>query len=451
MALPTYKEAWQEVLDKISITGLFKPETMKSWISKTELYKIENSNAYVVYRKPIIHSIVQQANAVPVFEEILSEVWGEEVTVIFKPYKEMEKMMPAEEVTRRTYKLLESKINPEFTFENFVEGGSNKEAYAACLTCCFPRSRRINPVMIYGNSGLGKTHLLHAIGNYLEKNSPEKKVFYSYSGDLVSILLDAMKTRNVYGNMVDQVKQQLVDYDYFLIDDIQNLQQSSSQEVFFTVYNELVARGAQIVLTSDMHPEELNGLHSRLISRFKQGYVIKVGKPEFDTARAILRKKIEGNEEVLQLTDETIDYLAEKFSDDVRSLEGSLNRLLFTATLDAPEVIDLEYASKVFSDEPIIVKKDKISLKDIKKAVTKFYGISYRELEGSSRIKKLTNARHMFVYLSREMINAPYTTISQELCRKDHTTAINSYKKAKGLISKDDVFKLAMEKIKDSI
>lgn len=451
MAIPTYEEAWQEVLEKVSEAGTFKQDTMKNWISKTELYKIDDAVAYVVYRKKLIQSLVSSANAIPVFEEILSEIWGEELTVVFKPYNEMEKMMPAQEVTRRTYKLLESKINPEFTFENFVEGGSNKEAYAACLTCCFPNKRRINPVMIYGNSGLGKTHLLHAIGNYLAENYPEKKVFYAYSGDLVSILLDAMKTKNIYGNMVDQVKQQLIAYDYFLIDDIQNLQQSSSQEVFFTVYNELVAKGAQVVLTSDMHPQELNGLHSRLISRFKQGYVIKVGKPEFDTARAILKKKIEGNEEYLQIADETIDFLAEKFSDDVRSLEGSLNRLLFTATLDNPEVIDLEYATKVFSDEPIVVKKDKITLKDIKKAVTRFYGISYRELEGSSRIKKLTSARHMFVYLSREMINAPYTTISQELGRKDHTTSINSYKKAKSLISSNEAFKLAMEKIKDSI
>ncbi|MDO4465968.1 MAG: chromosomal replication initiator protein DnaA [Bacillota bacterium] len=451
MAIPTYEEAWQQVLDTVSEAGIFKKDTMKNWISKTQLYKIEDSVAYVVYRTTIIKSLVAKANAIPVFEEILSEIWGEEVTVVLKPYKEMEKLMPAQEVTRRTYKLLAPKINPEFTFENFVEGGSNKEAYAACLTCCYPNKRRINPVMIYGNSGLGKTHLMHAIGNYLAKNYPEKKVFYAYSGDLVSILLDAMKTRDVYGSMVDQVKQQLIECDYFLIDDIQNLQQSSSQEVFFTVYNELVAKGAQVVLTSDMHPEELNGLHARLISRFRQGYVIKVGKPEFDTARAILRKKLEVNGEVLQLTDETIDYLAEKFSDDVRSLEGSLNRLLFSATLENPEVIDLEYASRVFSDEPVVIKKDKITLKDIKKAVTRFYGISYRELEGSSRIKKLTVARHMFVYLSREMINAPYSTISQELCRKDHTTAINSYKKAKALISKDDVFKLAVDKIKDTI
>lgn len=451
MALPTYDETWQEVLKKIEKAGFFKQDTMDKWISKTSLYKVENSVAYIVYRKNLLKTVVEQANAIPVFEDILSEVWGEKLTVVLKHYSEMEKLMPAEEVSRRTYKLMETKINPDFTFENFIEGESNREAYAACLYCCYPNSTRINPIMIYGNPGLGKTHLLHAIGNYMAQNYPEKRVFYAYSGDLVSILLDAMKTQNVYGNMVDQVKQQLVEYDYFLIDDIQNLQQSSSQEVFFTVYNELVARGAQVVLTSDTHPDELSGLHARLISRFRQGYVFKIGKPAFDTARAILRKKIDGKEEILQITDETIDYLAEKFSDDVRNLEGSLSRLLFSATLDKAEVIDLEYASQVFSNVPSVVKKDKISLKDIKKAVTKFYGISYRELEGQSRIKKLTWARHLFVYLGREMINAPYATIAQELGKRDHTTALNSYKKAKALIESDSAFKAAIDKVKETL
>ena len=136
--------------------------------------------------------------------------------------------------------------------------------------------------MIYGNSGLGKTHLLHAIGNYLKKERPEVKVFYAYSGQLVTILLDAMKTKNIYGNTVEQVKEQLSNYDYFLIDDVQNLKQSSSQEVFFTVYNQLIARNAQIVMTSDMHPNELRGLQTRLFPVFFRADY-QYFKPEFDT------------------------------------------------------------------------------------------------------------------------------------------------------------------------
>lgn len=179
----------------------------------------------------------------------------------------MQKLMPEEIVQQRTVELLKAEFNPDYTFENFVEGKSNQEAYAACLASCTQSKHYFNPIMIYGNSGLGKTHLLHAIGNYLQTERPELKVFYSYSGDLVSILLDAMKTKNVHGNTVEQVQAQLIDNDYFLIDDIQNLTQSSSQEVFFKVYNSLISKGAQIIITSDMHPSQLTGIQDRLVSR----------------------------------------------------------------------------------------------------------------------------------------------------------------------------------------
>lgn len=450
MATFDFDTIWKEVLDKIEESQYFSEDTFKNWIRKTNLFKIENQIAYVSYRSKITFSLISKEKQL--FEETLNFIWGEPVSIQFMEFREMQKLMPEEIVQQRTVELLKAEFNPDYTFENFVEGKSNQEAYAACLASCTQSKHYFNPIMIYGNSGLGKTHLLHAIGNYLQTERPELKVFYSYSGDLVSILLDAMKTKNVHGNTVEQVQAQLIDNDYFLIDDIQNLTQSSSQEVFFKVYNSLIAKGAQIIITSDMHPSQLTGIQDRLVSRFTKGLVVNIQRPEFDTSRAILRKKLEGYEETCPISDEVVDFLAHKFSDDVRSLEGNLSRLIFNATLENPDVIDLEFAQKVLSDTIILsTPSDHLSVKDIKKAVTVYYGLSYKDVEGHARQRKLTTARHMIVYLSHELSDTSWTQIGYELGKRDHSTIKSSYERAVKLLKTDKAFALAMNQIKEGL
>ncbi len=445
-----YNSIWKEALEQIEKSKYFSEDTFNNWIRKTTLFKIDNDQAYVSYRSKITYNIVNREKQI--FEQELSSVWGENLSIQFIEFREMEKMMPEEIVQQRTVQLLQASFNPEYTFENYVEGKSNQEAYAACLASCTQTKHLFNPIMLYGNSGLGKTHLLHAIGNYLQKEKPELKVFYSYSGDLVSILLDAMKTKNIHGNTVDQVQSQLINNDYFLIDDIQNLTQSSSQEVFFKVYNSLIAKGAQIIITSDMHPNQLTGIQDRLVSRFNSGLVVNIQRPEFDTSRAILRKKMEGYEDACPITDEVIDFLAHKFSDDVRSLEGNLNRLIFNATLENPDYIDLDFAQKVLSDSVIVTSNSEhLSPKDIKKAVTVYYGLSYKDVEGKSRQKKLTTARHMIVYLCHELLETSWTQIGFELGKRDHSTIKSSYERALKLLKTNEAFQLAMTQIKDGL
>ena len=189
MATFDFDTIWKEVLDKIEESQYFSEDTFKNWIRKTNLFKIENQIAYVSYRSKITFSLISKEKQL--FEETLNFVWGEPVSIQFMEFREMQKLMPEEIVQQRTVELLKAEFNPDYTFENFVEGKSNQEAYAACLASCTQSKHYFNPIMIYGNSGLGKTHLLHAIGNYLQTERPELKVFYSYSGDLVSILLDA--------------------------------------------------------------------------------------------------------------------------------------------------------------------------------------------------------------------------------------------------------------------
>lgn len=439
---------WDEVLKKIQKAHYFSDQDFKAWINKTTLFKIENNMAYIAYRSSITKAIVERQ--LSLFESTLSEEWGADVKISMIEYKEMEQMMPEVVVERRTNTLLENKFNNTYTFENFIEGNSNKEAYAACFAACNQINMPLfNPLMIYGNSGLGKTHLLHAVGNYLTSERPEKKVIYMYSGDFVSILIDAMKTKNIHGNTVDRVKEQLMDCDYFLIDDIQNLQHNSSQEVFFTVYNQLIQKGSQIIITSDIHPKELKGLQSRLISRFTSGLAMNISKPEFETSKAILKKKLEGREDLV--TDDVLDYLAMSYSNDVRDLEGKLNRLIFESTLFNPKIIDLKFAMEHLEKEPILEQKKELTIRSIKKAVSQFYGLSISDLEGKSRLKAIMNARHICVYLSRELLHKPYMAIGKELGNRDHTTIQSSYNRANELKKKDDAFNLAINKIKEKL
>ena len=441
---------WNKVIEVLKEHDVIEKETLDSWIiPKTKLLMIDDDTAFLSVGNTISKKILEQSKKE--FEAAFSEVCAKDMNVQLMDEAMVSKYNLSNTVQpRQTYdfEIKSAIFNDTYTFENFVRGGSNEEAYSACLQCCNERGKHtLNPIMLYGNSGLGKTHLLHAIGNYLQLERPECKVYYQYSGGIVDLILEAMRSNSVHGNNVDEVKRQLSKYDYFLIDDIQNLKQSSSQEVFFSIYNELIIKNAQLIVTSGMHPDELIGIQDRLISRFKQGLTINISKPEFDTSRAILRKKLEGHEETCSISDDVIDYLARKFSDDVRNLEGSLNKLIFNATLENPDIIDMDFAQRILMKEPVVINQDELTLKGIKKAVTNFYGLTYKDLEGKSRQKKIMNARHIFVYLSREYLHKPYVAIGQEIGNRDHTTILSSYDRAIKLMNEDDAFKKAIESV----
>lgn len=448
-------DLWNSTLHNFESTGQMTTSAL-SWIKKSSLFKIQENTAWIIWPNGITKNILE-ANR-ELIEQELSNLWGSLLHLEFISEKESKTMNlefskeVAELSKPKENPLLTTKFNPTYTFESFIEGSSNQEAYAAALNCCHTPAVW-NPLMIYGNPGLGKTHLLHAIGNYLKQEKPESKIIYMYGGDLVTTILDAMKAKNVTGNKVEALKEQLLDCDYFLIDDIQNIKQNASQEVFFTVYNKLVENQTQIIMTSDVHPETLEELQSRLVSRFVQGLAVNIVKPGFETSKAILKKKMEGREEDCLISDDVIDYLATKCARDVRSLEGSLNQLLFKATLFNPEVIDLQFAKENLQGETVSKKEsgDDLTINRIKKTVARYYGLAYKELEGKSRQKKLVLARHVTVYLCKTILSSTYSAIGQELGNRDHTTMTNSYDRAKELIASDPSFAEAIEELKDKI
>lgn len=441
-------EIWAETLEILKDQNTLGLSSL-SGLRTASLFKIADDTAYISYRSNMAARVLDAYHTE--IEGAISQVYGTPLTISKLTQKEAENLTPEVVVKERTNKLLATSFNPSYTFDSFVEGASNQEAYAAAFSSCNAPAIW-NPLMVYGNSGLGKTHLLNAVGNYLRAEKPGVKIIYMYAGDFVTLLIDAMKTRNVNGNTVEQVKEQLLDCDYFLIDDIQNLNHSSSQEIFFTVYNKLIAKNTQIILTSDIHPTKLQGLEDRLISRFRQGLAVNISKPSFETSKAILKKKVEGREDDCQITDEVMDFLAMRFSNDVRSLEGSLNRLIFNATLFNPDVIDMAFATQTLQMEPVSEpKKEELTINTIKKTVAQYYGFAYKDLEGKSRQKQLVWARHMIVYFSRTMLNSTYKAIGEELGHRDHTTMTNSYKQAVELKRKKPDFASAMKDLEKKL
>lgn len=229
---------------------------------------------------------------------------------------------------------------------------------------------------------------------------------------------------------------------------LQNLRSDSCQEVFFTLYNELIRQKKQIILTSDTHPSEISSLTKRLISRFSSGLIVNISKPGAEHAKRILMKKIEGHEDVIDIDDDVLDFLARGYSDDVRALEGALNRLIFNATLFNPPTISMSFALGVLKDEPIISEPEQLNAKSIKKAVIRYYGLSYADLEGKSRQKKISQARQICIYLMRDMLQLPYAEIGSQLGNRDHTTISSSFSRAKKMIQKESTWKDAVDEIK---
>lgn len=333
-------------------------------------------------------------------------------------------------------------VRPEYTFDNFIVGPSNKEAHSAALACAFTPGRFYSPLFIYGNSGLGKTHLLNAIGNYIKKNHPDLKVYYTSGSDFVQAVVDSIASKT---DSIDNFKKRMFSLDVLLLDDIQFIAgKEKSHEIFFHVFNELVSNKKQIVLTSDRDPSEIKGLETRLISRFSSGLTVGVDSPEFETALAILKARLSTQtlDGIGVVEDDVLSYIATNFSKDVRKLEGALNRLLFYAVqFSAGGNIDFKLAMGAFKGAAAVADKNEVSPNKIKRIVADYYGLTRQQLISNSRTKNIATARHIAMYLCRKLLDLPFIKIGEEFGKRDHSTVMNACEKVEGNMKKDVHYK----------
>ena len=440
------EQIWQKTLQLINESAHFDDAVFNAWYKEdSHLFDIEDDFATIVVPYKINKQIMM--DSIDLIQQKLSDVLDMKVSCQILLKSEVDMLQPSSVIKRRNEILFEDKVKKEYTFDSFVVGKNNREAHAAALSVCYYPGKFNNPLFIFGNSGLGKTHLLHAIGNYVKANKADEKVLYIYSEDFVTLLIEAMKNKTV-----EDVKEMICSVDYLLIDDIQRLKQSTSQEIFFNMYNKLISDNKQIVITSDIHPTELKGIENRLISRFSSGLSVSVGSPEFETAKAILQKKMEGRSDEIMIDDEVLDYLATRFASDVRKLEGTLNELFFKAILYNPERIDITFAKEIFKENPTVVKQeDELTPKRIKNAVCEYYGLTRTQIESKSRTKNIANARHIAIYLCRTHLEMPFAKIGFEFGNRDHSTIMSSYEKMMKLLKEKETFQQAVMQIESNL
>jgi len=322
-----------------------------------------------------------------------------------------------------------SRLNPRYTFETFVQGESNRFAYAAAFAVAEVPAKAYNPLFIYGNSGLGKTHLLHAIGNYVQQYWPNKRVRYVSSEVFTNDFINAIQTNTSF---TFQAKYRQVDV--LMIDDIQFLQgKKETQDSFFATFNALHEQGKQVVITSDVSPKLLNSFDERMRSRFEWGLMTDIQAPELETRIAILRKKAESDK--IRIGDEILDYMAARISSNIRELEGALIRVTAFAALNRT-AIDMNLVQAVLKDiVPLGEDGNSVSPMEIVRTVADYFKLTQEELFGKSRSQAIVIARQIAMYLCREKTSMSLPKIGALFGGRDHTTVMYAIKKVSDLMS----------------
>lgn len=432
-------DLWHEVKLMIKKSEYFDDTIYKTYFDNSQLTNLNNNKAVIA-----VDSYFQQlilSNEINVISSSLSRILNIDDIECEIVIKNEGTNTPIAQFSRPVEKVIqEDGVSPNHTFENFVVGSSNKESHSAALGCAYRPGQFFTPLFIYGNSGLGKTHLLHAIGNYVKNHNPDSSVLYISSSDFVRHVANSISN-----GTIEDFKNQMNNLDVLLIDDIQFIAgKEKSHEIFFHIFNELVNNRKQIVITSDRLPTDIKGLEDRLISRFSSGLSVGVDSPEFETAMAILYMKIRNQSLDENLFHEdALAYIATNFSDDIRQLEGALNRLLFfSIEFSENGQITLDTALSAFGRD--FTPPKELDPKTIKRIVADYYGLTVTQLVGKSRTKAISNARHIAIYLTRKHLDLAYNKIGEEFGKRDHSTIISACDKIEKGITKDPILASAI-------
>lgn len=338
----------------------------------------------------------------------------------------------------------ETRLNPKYTFDNFVLGESNSFARAAAWAVATAPAQGYNPLFIHGNSGMGKTHLLHAIGNEALVLYPHFKVRYVSSEEFTNHYINA-----ITNNRLNEFQEEYRKVDILLIDDIQFLQgKDQTQETFFHTFENLSQNNKQIVISSDVSPDRLVGFEGRMTSRFQMGLMLQVSAPALETRIAILKKKAEI--EKLRIPDEIFEYIAERVSSNVRELEGNLIRITAFANLGRTP-IDMNLVKSVLKDRAPVSADVLVTPIEIMNSVANYYGISVNDLTGNSRVAQVAIARQIAMYICREQTNLSLPKIGQIFGNRDHTTVMYAFNKISDLMGERRAIYNVVAELTDTI
>lgn len=338
---------------------------------------------------------------------------------------------------------MDTPLNPHYNFGTFVVGEGNKMAHAAAFAVAESPGSLYNPLFIYGGVGLGKTHLMEAIGNHMLQVNPNSRVKYVTSEDFTNDYINAIRN-----NTTEQLREEYRNLDLLLIDDIQFLaNKEGTQLEFFNTFNALHDRKKQIVMTSDRIPNEIPELQDRLVSRFRWGLTVEITPPDLETRIAILRSKVE--EDHIDIGNDTLNYIAGQIDTNIRELEGALTKVQAFANLSG-ERITPSLASQALKGLHRVAKNE-ISIATIQKQVADFYNITQGDILGKKRVKQIVMPRQIAMYLSRELTDSSLPKIGNEFGGKDHTTVLHAIDKIEAELKKDTDLQNDITKLKTKL
>lgn len=423
--MDSFDDAWEVICSycKTKITDV----AYNTWISRIKPLNLdfESNTAYLVVPNDFHRQTLTRCY-IPLLDEAFEAVFDNKFIISFKTPEEVEEYKKAPEIKEEI-----KDTNYEYTFDTFIVGSSNKFAHAACLAVATNPSHAYNPLFLWGNSGLGKTHLLYAIGNEIKKNDPSKIICYIKGDDFTNELIESLRLAKM-----SEFRHKYRQADILLVDDVQFIGgKESTQEEFFHTFNALYDAKKQIVLTSDRPPKEIKTLDDRLRSRFEQDLIADIQPPDIETRIAIIKRKAELLE--IDLSNEVCEYIASKIKSNIRQLEGTVKKLKAKSLLNH-EKPTISSVQEVIAD---ILNNDvppEVTVERIIDEVARTYGVSADEIRSQkNRSANISNARHVAIYVTRELTTLSMVAIGEEFGNRHYSTIIYTLKKVQDMMEKD--------------
>ena len=440
------KQLWQNCLTEIE-TGVSKAN-FSTWFKNTSIVREDTGIVYIgvpnefvrdwlmnKYHKLITKTVADEYESMRAVEYIITKIENISQEVPTTPRETAEKELPL----RDLYINPEDNLNPRYHFNSFIVGTFNELAYAASQAIIESPGTKYNPFFIYGGTGLGKTHLLQAVGNAIKEKYPNKKVHYMTLEKFATDFINSLQS-----NKANSFKEKYRKYDLLIIDDIQFIgKMEKIQEELFHTFNTFYENNKQIIFSSDKHPNYIPELADRLKSRFAAGMIVDVSEPEYESRLAILKVKL--RELNIELEEELVEYVASSVQGNIRELEGSLNLIVCQYRLKNKPLTLLEVKSLLKNN---MKPKKNMAIKDVVKIVSEYYKLEEASVYEKTRKKEIVKARQVVMYLLREDFNVSYPLIGQKLGGKDHTTVIHSCLKIKMDLKNDPQLLQELEQIR---
>ncbi|MEJ6951941.1 chromosomal replication initiator protein DnaA [Natronospora cellulosivora (SeqCode)] len=441
---------WQETLNKIK-ENLSNP-SFNTWFSEAKPVKLDDKNNLLIEVPNDFIKDWLENRYLDLIAEIIFKLTNNNWNPTFLTSKELNELKnKVEKVEKIETQVVPKRqkfnnLNPKYTFDTFVVGNSNRFAHAASLAVAEAPAKAYNPLFIYGDVGLGKTHLMQAIAHFILDHTPDSTVMYVSSETFTNELINAIKDDSTI-----EFREKYRNIDILLVDDIQFLAgKERTQEEFFHTFNALHESNRQLIISSDRPPKEIPTLEDRLRSRFEWGLITDMQKPDFETRIAILRKK--ADLENLEVLNEVIIYIANKIQSNIRELEGALTKVIAYASLVERE-IDVDLAQEALKDllSKNNNKSKKIDVNLIQKVIVDYYNLKLEDMKSKKRTQNIAFPRQIAMYLSRELTDLSLPQIGDEFGGRDHTTVIHAHNKIEQKCKEEVDFNATIDKLTDKI